>query len=400
MTCTGARLLGLWTEHNPVRGEGLLRSTSLSAALIEAMSGETWVRPRESEGLIVGFSLPIDESDTSRPTYLGGRSGAAYACLMQRRNFGRLGTVSALTLGGGGIGQVWGTTSREEAIATLHEAVDGGITLLDMAPLYGNGEAETVVGEAFRGALPPGLRITTKHFLGNPPPNEVYERLSHSLHESLARMQLKRVDLFILHGMIAAEARDGATTRTSRALYKSAVVPAFERLISEGSIGAWGITGVGEPGAVIETLEDDPAPFATQCITNLLDSRGSMARFEGESRAREIIATASNRGVGVLGIRAVQAGALTDRLDRELPEDHPEMRDYQRAAGFRTFAHTQGVSPAFLAHRYALSMDDVDTVVLGVKNRAELRECLAAEAAGPLRASTIAAIDASAARAD
>ncbi len=37
-----------------------------------------------------------------------------------------------------------------------------------------------------------------------------------------------------------------------------------------------------------------------------------------------------------------------------------------------------------MAHRYALDMAGVDTVILGVKNRAELVQCLEAEAAGPL----------------
>src|SRR5713101_3132900 len=41
---------------------------------------------------------------------------------MQQRTFGQLGDISALTLGGGGIGQVWGPTTREEAIATVCEA--------------------------------------------------------------------------------------------------------------------------------------------------------------------------------------------------------------------------------------------------------------------------------------
>jgi len=45
-----------------------------------------------------------------------------------------------------------------------------------------------------------------------------------------------------------------------------------------------------------------------------------------------------------------------------------------------------------LAHRYALSLT-VDTVVLGVKNRAELAECVAAAEAGPLPADMIARID-------
>ena len=38
---------------------------------------------------------------------------------METRKFGNLGEISALTLGGGGIGQVWGPTSREEAVATV-----------------------------------------------------------------------------------------------------------------------------------------------------------------------------------------------------------------------------------------------------------------------------------------
>ena len=44
---------------------------------------------------------------------------------MQERQFGAIGEVSRLTLGGGGIGQVWGETSRHEGIATLR-GFDGG----------------------------------------------------------------------------------------------------------------------------------------------------------------------------------------------------------------------------------------------------------------------------------
>jgi aryl-alcohol dehydrogenase-like predicted oxidoreductase len=85
-----------------------------------------------------------------------------------------------------------------------------------------------------------------------------------------------------------------------------------------------------------------------------------------------------------MGIRAVQAGALTDGIDRDLPESHPTRADFDRAAPVRDLARELGESTAALAHRYALSMPGVDTVVLGVKNRAELRDCLAAEARGPL----------------
>jgi aryl-alcohol dehydrogenase-like predicted oxidoreductase len=94
-----------------------------------------------------------------------------------------------------------------------------------------------------------------------------------------------------------------------------------------------------------------------------------------------------------MGIRAVQAGALTAAIDRPLPDGHAELRDYARAAGFRRLCAELGASPAVIAHRYALSLD-IDTLVLGVKNRQELAECVAAAEAGPLPRDLIERIDA------
>ena len=79
---------------------------------------------------------------------------------MQQRAFKPYGSISALTLGGGGLGQVWGQTTREEAIATVNLAIEKGINHLDVAPMYGNGEAESVVGEVFRGKEINGIKIT------------------------------------------------------------------------------------------------------------------------------------------------------------------------------------------------------------------------------------------------
>jgi aryl-alcohol dehydrogenase-like predicted oxidoreductase len=328
---------------------------------------------------------------------------------MESRSFGTLGRVSALTLGGGGIAQIWGATTREECVATVHAAVEAGIDWLDVAPSYGAGEAERVVGEAFAGALPAHVRISTKCQLGNPPAAEVYERLRTSLLESLERTRLDHVDLYLLHNVItpdgwlppgatAAEVAGTPRAGTPRTLFVEAVRPAFERLVSEGLTRAWGITGIGIPASVIEVLGERPVPAAVQCITNLLDSPGGLKRYEGEARPREIIAAANAAGVGVMGIRAVQAGALTDAFDRALPEGSLDLTDYERAAPFRARAHELGESTAALAHRYALSMPGVATVVLGVKNRAELNECVAAEVRGPLDAALMARIDAAVGR--
>jgi aryl-alcohol dehydrogenase-like predicted oxidoreductase len=94
-----------------------------------------------------------------------------------------------------------------------------------------------------------------------------------------------------------------------------------------------------------------------------------------------------------MGIRAVQAGALASTIDRDLPADNAEARDFRRAAPWRALCRELGENPAVLAHRYALSMEGVGTVVLGVKNREELAECLTAEAAGRLEPALMARID-------
>jgi aryl-alcohol dehydrogenase-like predicted oxidoreductase len=126
--------------------------------------------------------------------------------------------VSTLTLGGAGLGQLWGSTSRAEAVATLREAVDAGINLIDVAPRYGDGEAERAVGEAFGGRLPEGVRVSTKCRVSNPPASEVFERLERSLEESLERLKLSFVDLFFLHGYIVASDEEGGERRTPRGL--------------------------------------------------------------------------------------------------------------------------------------------------------------------------------------
>ena len=317
---------------------------------------------------------------------------------MEKRPFGRLGEISALTLGGGGIGQVFGSTSREEAVATVREAVEAGITFLDVAPSYGNGEAESVIGEAFGGRLPDGVHISTKYSVGNPAAEEVPALLEKSLDESLRCMRLERVDLFFLHGRIIPDNAVGRYQGTPRTLFMEVVRPAYERLVGSGRIGAWGITGIGVPAAVIESIGEEPPPAAAQVIANLLDSPGGLKRFDEPARPREIIAAANRRGVAVMGIRVVQAGALTDALDREVADDHAEMVDYRRAEPFRALAKEMGESPASLAHRYALSMEGIATVVLGVKNRTELRECVEAEAKGPLSPELMARIDAAVGR--
>lgn len=307
---------------------------------------------------------------------------------MESRNFGRLGTVSALTLGGGGIGAVWGKTTRDEAVATVRAAIDGGITHLDLAPSYGaDYEAEVVAGEALRQQAADHVMITTKFGLPDDDQTDFPARMRRSLTDSLSRLGRDHLDLFLWHSQLRpADDSASAPRTTAWKVFRDEVVPAFLQLREEGLIRAWGITGVGFPSAVIETLGTEPRPDAAQVVVNALDQSGDMWVFgdQGKPANGEILTTAHDNSIPVIGIRAVAAGSLTDALDREIEPGRPALADFERAAGFRQLAAELGESAASLAHRYALSVPGVATVVLGVKNRAELDECLAAEGRGPL----------------
>ena len=310
---------------------------------------------------------------------------------MNKQSFGKLFDVSRLTLGGGGIGQVWGSTSRDEAIATVHAAVDAGINLFDMAPLYGKGEAETVMGLAFPDGYPEDVHVTTKCMLGGAALGEIEAILNNSLNESLSRLNRETVDIFILHGYVIPDDWQGSMRpdvmkriAVERSTYLNHVVPVFEQLKQSGRIGAWGITAASIQETNFQVLADEQHPDVVQCITNLLDSPGNMAVTTETPEPRAIIQEANKQNIGVMGIRAVAAGSLTSEVDREVHPASAEKTDFDRAERFRTLAAELGLAPAALAHQYAIEMPGVSTVVLGVKNRFELAECVKAESASPL----------------
>ena len=322
---------------------------------------------------------------------------------MEKRSFKPYGSISALTLGGGGLGQVWGETTREEAIETVNLAVENGINHLDVAPMYGKGEAERVVGEVFKGKDLGDVKITTKCRLGTLPDDKVYERLISSLNKSLDNLNMERVDLFLLHSQLRQddfqlhtlnEYRD--TNTTSLSCYYNAVIPAFERLKQEGKIGSWGIGGLGQTQAILEVLNHEIQPEAVQCVVNPLNSAGAIGYVDQDFDPQKILTESQKVGVPILGIRAVQAGALTLEMDRE---PHPsgfdikDFEDYDKAEPFRKLASEWKMNPSILAHRYALSAEKVSSVILGVKNRAELLDCIEAESLGELNHDQISTID-------
>jgi aryl-alcohol dehydrogenase-like predicted oxidoreductase len=322
---------------------------------------------------------------------------------MNYRDFKPYLKISSLTLGGGGIGQVWGETTSEEAVKTVHAAIDHGINHFDVAPMYGKGEAERIIGKSLNGSDADDLFFTTKCQLGTLPDTEVYDKLNDSLTRSLDNMKLEKVNLFLLHSQLIEDNYklykfDEMRTKSATTLscFFNAAIPAFERLQKEGKIDHWGIGGLGQEEAIIQALNHSQVPSAVQCVINPLNSAGAIGYVSEAFNPLAILYECQQLDIPILAIRAVQAGALTSSMDRSPHEsgfDKSDFDDFDKAEPFRDLAIEWGESPASLAHRYALSIKGVASVILGVKNRTELKECVEAEAKDLLSDSEIQQIE-------
>src|SRR5580704_5563621 len=71
---------------------------------------------------------------------------------MEQRKLGKAGpTVSAIGLGCMGMSDFYGPADEGESVATIHHAIDSGITLLDTGDFYGMGHNEMLIGQALKG---------------------------------------------------------------------------------------------------------------------------------------------------------------------------------------------------------------------------------------------------------
>lgn len=82
---------------------------------------------------------------------------------MEMRQLGKNGpTVSAIGLGCMGMSGMYGPSDEAESIATIHAAIDAGMTLLDTGDFYGMGHNELLIREALRGRPRDGVQISVK----------------------------------------------------------------------------------------------------------------------------------------------------------------------------------------------------------------------------------------------
>jgi len=167
---------------------------------------------------------------------------------MEQRKFGKRGpVVSALGLGCMGMSEFYGPLNDEGSIATIHEAINLGITFFDTADMYGMGHNEKLVGQAIRGKRN-SLFIATKFgnvrgsdgsFLGvNGKPAYVKS----SCEASLKRLGIDTIDLYYQHRVDV----DTPIEET---------VGAMADLVSEGKVRYLGLSEAG-PATIRKAAEE------------------------------------------------------------------------------------------------------------------------------------------------
>ena len=300
--------------------------------------------------------------------------------MMRYRKLGRTGlVVSEIGLGGGGIGHVWGETSDEAIAETISLAMSEGINFYDVAPSYGAGAAERNLGRALLEA-PDGqgahMLVATKVSLSEADLADIPTAVERGIHESLERLRRERVDLFQLHNTITPER--GQYRRSVSVADAMLAVETLHRLKQDGLTRFVGITGMGDAASVREVMRTGDLD-TVQCYYCLLNDSNARRLPEGSSLHDhgQLLPLAAELGLGVIGIRNLAAGALSDSVDREVAVDSLVAHDHLRAQRLG-FLQAEGAPLSQRAARFVLEQSAVSTVVPGVKNAAELADQIAA----------------------
>jgi aryl-alcohol dehydrogenase-like predicted oxidoreductase len=180
---------------------------------------------------------------------------------------------------------MWGPQDEAGSIATIHAALDHGITLLDTAPAYGDGRSEEIVGRALRDRRDRAL-VATKISEADMTP----ARALASCESSLRRLQTDRIDLLQIHWLGAGEQLED-------------VIAAMESLRAAGKVRALGVCNFG-PQSLARLRAAGAGWITNQLAYNLL---WRAVEFE-------ITATCEQDGLGILCYSPLHQGLLTGRF--------------------------------------------------------------------------------------
>jgi aryl-alcohol dehydrogenase-like predicted oxidoreductase len=289
---------------------------------------------------------------------------------MQERQLGAL-KVSALGLGCMGMSEFYGPGDEAEAIATIHRALDLGVTLLDTADMYGVGRNEELVGRAIRGRREQVVLATKFGNVRAPDGSFVRidgrpEYVRAACEASLRRLGVETIDLYYQHRV------DPNTPIED-------TVGAMAELVRAGKVRYLGLSE-----AAPETIR---RAHAVHPITALQTEYSLWSRDPEDA----ILPTVRALGIGFVAYSPLGRGFLTGQIKRieDLAAD-----DYRRnsprfqgenfarnlalVAEVEAMAREKGCTPAQLALAWVLAQGQDIVPIPGTKRRRYLEENLGA----------------------
>jgi aryl-alcohol dehydrogenase-like predicted oxidoreductase len=292
---------------------------------------------------------------------------------MEQRQLGNSGlTVSALGLGCMGMTYAYGEADADEAIATIHRAIELGVTFLDTAELYGPNANEELLGRALAGRRDEVVIATkfgVKYDADGPagrPLDGTPENVRASIEGSLKRLNTDHVDLYYQHRMDP----DTPIEET---------VGALAELVKEGKVRHIGLSE-----ASPDTIR------AAHAVHPLAAVQSEYSLFTRDIEA-EVLPTLRELGIGLVAYSPLGRGFLSgrfssaDELDaddwrRTQPRFQGENaeRNLELAGKVRELAAEKGIAPAQLALAWVIAQGDDIVPIPGTKRRRYLEQNAAA----------------------
>jgi len=291
---------------------------------------------------------------------------------METRKLGSQGlTVSELGLGCMGMSEFYGTGDQAESIATIHRALELGVTLLDTADMYGPFTNEQLVGKAIAShrnqvvlATKFGIqRSEDSGFRGiNGSPDYVHQACD----ASLQRLGINYIDLYYLH-------------RVDPKVPIEETVGAMAELVQQGKVRYIGIS------------EAAPATIRRAHTVHPITALQTEYSLWSRDPEDEILPTVRELGIGFVAYsplgRGFLSGSITsaddlaaDDFRRNSPRFQGENfnKNLQLVERVKEIAGEKGVTPGQLAIAWLLAQGDDIVPIPGTKRRAYLEENVAA----------------------
>jgi aryl-alcohol dehydrogenase-like predicted oxidoreductase len=296
---------------------------------------------------------------------------------MRYRPLGRTGIqVSEIGFGTWGLGgSAYGPVEDASSRAALDAAFERGVTFYDTSDLYGNGHAESILGEVFQ-ARRDRVVVATKggmlpHSTFVMPQDFSRAHLERALDASLKRLRTDYVDIYQLH---------------SPPIDLPGLDEAVETVAAMKACGKVRVTSISTRSPADAMIAVERYAFdAVEVNFNMIDQRAVTSG---------LFAMCVERGVGVIARTPLCFGYLSGTLtgDEQLtPGDHrinwPKEQLRRWAQSPRLFApliQGRGRTIVQLALQYCLSEPAVSTVIPGMLTLAQVEENTGAIAAGPL----------------